>query len=222
MIDYELKDIDAGDIDDLLAKVEASFDIKFREDELQYIRTFGQFSDHIANKIDQPNTGGCTSQQAFYKLRKAILTLHDHSLTIDTKYSLVSLFPIKNRRISIKKIEDHLGIQLNLLRAPHWITVTLSLLFLISLFGLAFHWKIALIGFTLSFVGIFLASKFGTVLDLQTVGQLTSKMACEHYLKCRRNPQTFNKAEIQTILTDLFSNDLALHKYKLTRQAQFG
>ena len=134
----------------------------------------------------------------------------------------ISLFPIKNRRISIKKIEDHLGIQLNLLRAPHWITVTLSLLFLISLFGLAFHWKIALIGFTLSFVGIFLASKFGTVLDLQTVGQLTSKMACEHYLKCRRNPQTFNKAEIQPILTDLFSNELALHKYKLTRQTQFS
>jgi acyl carrier protein len=47
MTDYEIKNIDAEDIEDLLVKVETSFDIKFVGDELVQITTFGQLCDHI-------------------------------------------------------------------------------------------------------------------------------------------------------------------------------
>ncbi len=43
----------------------------------------------------------------------------------------------------------------------------------------------------------------------------------ENYLKSRRNPNTFNKNEIEKVLTDWFSNDLDLDKSKLTRDAKF-
>jgi len=41
MTNYELKNIDSEDIEDLLLKVETSFDIKFLDEELVHITTFG-------------------------------------------------------------------------------------------------------------------------------------------------------------------------------------
>lgn len=64
-------------------------------------------------------------------------------------------------------------------------------------------------------------SKGGNELDLQTVGQVAEKMTRENYLKSRRNPKTFNKNEIEKLLTEWFSNDLDLDKSKLTREAKF-
>ena len=46
-------------------------------------------------------------------------------------------------------------------------------------------------------------------------------MTRENYLKSRRNSKTFNKNEIEKVLTDWFSNDLDLDKSKLTRDAKF-
>lgn len=54
MTDYELKNIDSEEIEDLLVKVETSFDIKFGDTELIHITTFGQLCDHIADKICNP------------------------------------------------------------------------------------------------------------------------------------------------------------------------
>ncbi|HQW00235.1 MAG TPA: hypothetical protein PLZ91_07910, partial [Bacteroidia bacterium] len=70
--DYELKNIDSEDLEELLKKVEASFDIKFGAAELANISTFGQLCNHISNKIHLVDCDDCTSQQAFYKLRDSI------------------------------------------------------------------------------------------------------------------------------------------------------
>lgn len=72
MNDIELRDIDAEDIEVLLLKVEDSFDIKFAESELEYVRTFGEMCDYIRKKIQLDHVDNCTTQQAFYKLRKVI------------------------------------------------------------------------------------------------------------------------------------------------------
>lgn len=87
--------------------------------------------------------------------------------------------------------------------------------------GLFFSWQIGLWGLVYSISGLWFANKIGNELDLQTVGQVAEKMARENYLKSRRNPKTFNRNEIERILTDCFSNDLALDKSKLTREAKF-
>jgi acyl carrier protein len=224
MTDYELKNIDPDDISDLLVKVEKSFDIKFGDTELMHISTFGELCDHIANKIQLDNSNDCTSQQAFYKLREAIsTTLQINNKTISTDFALVDLLPRQSRRSRTKKLEKHLGFKLNILRPSYWVTGTLVILFLASLTGLYFNWQIGLSGLVFFISGRWFANKTGNELDLRTVGQLAEKMTRENYLKSRRNPNTFNKNEIEKVLTNWFSNDLDLDldKSKLTREAKF-
>lgn len=222
MTDYELKNIDPDDISDLLVKVEKSFDIKFGHPELMHISTFGELCDHIANKIQLDNSEDCTSQQAFYKLRDTISTiLQIDKKTISTNYSLTDILPREIRRSRTKKIEKKLGFKLNILRPPHWVSGTLVVVLLASLVALFFNWQIGLLGLLVSIAGLWFANNIGNELDLQTVGQVAEKMTRENYLKSRRNPKTFNKKEIEKVLTDWFSNDLDLNKSKLTREAKF-
>lgn len=62
MTDYGLKNVDPEDVEELLAKVEKSFDIKFVGNELIHIETFGELCDHIVNKIQLDHADDCTSQ----------------------------------------------------------------------------------------------------------------------------------------------------------------
>ncbi|MCU0350423.1 MAG: hypothetical protein MUF43_06265 [Flavobacterium sp.] len=221
MKDFELKNIDSEDIEDLLVKVETSFNIQFVGNELAYITTFGQLCNHITNKIQLDHSNDCTSQQAFYKLREAISsTLQINNKTISTDSTLVDLFPRKSRRSRIKKLEEHLGFKINILSPPSWLVAPLLIIFLVSIFGLFFSQQIGFLGIGFSIAGFWIAHKIGNELDLQTVGQVAEKMTREHYLKSRRNPQTFNKKEVERLLTEWFSDDLDLDKSQFTREAK--
>jgi len=220
--DYELKNIDPEDIEDLLMKVETSFDIEFVGEELIHITTFGQLCDHIANKIQLDNSGDCTSQQAFYKLREAISsTFQIDKKSILISHSLADILPRQNRRAGTMELETHLGFKLNILRPPLWVVWTLVILLLASFVGIFFNWQIGFLGLVFSFSGLWISSKIGNKLDVQTVGQLAEKMTRENYLKSRRNPKTFNRNEIEKVLTDWFSEAFDLEKSKLTRDAEW-
>ncbi|MCT1526967.1 hypothetical protein, partial [Sphingobacterium hotanense] len=221
MTDYELKNIDPDDISDLLVKFEKSFEIKFGNTELTHISTFGELCDHIVNKIQLDNSDDCTSQQAFYKLRDAIsLTLQIDNRTISTNFPLADVLPRESRRSRTQKLEELLGFKLNILRPPHWVTGTLAIILLASIVGLFFNWQIGLLGLVFSIAGSWFVNKIGNEFDLQTVGQVAEKMTREKYLKSRRNPKTFNKNEIEKILTDWFSEEFDLDRSKLTREAK--
>lgn len=223
MEDDELKNVDPDDISELLVKVEKSFDIKFGKTELLNISTFGELCDHITDKIQLQHSNDCTSQQAFYKLRNAIAsTLRIDHKTISTDFSLIDLLPKQNRRSLVEKLEDNLGFKLHILRPPYWVTVTLAILFVTSCVALFFSWKVGLTGAVISNAGLWLANKIGNILDVQTVGQIVQKITRENYSKSRRNPNTFNKIEIEKILIDLFSNDLDIDKSKVTREAKLS
>jgi hypothetical protein len=102
------------------------------------------------------------------------------------------------------------------------VTGTLLILLLASIVGLLFKRQIGLSGLAFSIIGLRLANKIGNELDLQTLGQVAEKMTRENYLHSRRNPKTFNKSEIEKVLTDWFSNDLGIDKSKLTREEKFN
>lgn len=222
MTDYELKNIDRDDICELLIKIERSFDIKIGGTELMHISTFGELRDHIANKIELNNLDDCTSQQAFYKLRETISsTLQIERKSITTNFPLTGVLPRQSRRTRARKLEEKLGMKLNILRPPHWVTTTLVIVLLASFVGLFFNWQIGLSGILFSIAGFWFANRTGNELDLQTVGEVAKKMTRENYLKSRRDPKTFNKNEIEKILTDWFSNDLDIDESKLTKEAKF-
>ncbi|GHC65896.1 acyl carrier protein [Ulvibacter litoralis] len=221
MKEFELKNTDPEDIEDLLVKVEKSFGIEFSENELVNVRTFGELCDYIKNKIQLDKQDDCTSQQAFYKLRNvltSILKVDKNEITPDTQ--LADLLPRQIRKTRINQIEQSLGFKLSLLRPPHFVTTFLLLLLLGSIISLFFSWQLGLGGMGLSIGGLWLAFKIGNELDLKTVGQVAEKMTRENYLKSRRNPKTFNEKEIERVLIDWFSNDLLIDKSKLTREAR--
>lgn len=222
MTDYELKNIDPEDIEDLLVKVETSFDIKFVGDELVHITTFGQLCDHIVNKIQLDNSDDCTSQQAFYKLRDAIsVTFKLDKKSVAAGLQLAYFLPRRDRRLRTKNLEQNLGFKLNVLRLPHWVTGTLLIILLASFVVLFINWQIGLFELIFSIFGLWFTNKIGNELDLQTVGQVAEKMARENYLQSRRNSKTFNKKEIEKILTDWFSNEFGIDKNNLTRESEF-
>lgn len=218
MKDIQLKNIAPEDIEDLLVKVQDSFDIKFTDNELASVYTFGEMCDYIKGKIQLDHTDDCTTQQAFYKLRTSITTslqLDRDGLTTDTL--LAEILPRRTRRMRTKKIEDELGFKLSLLRPPHFLTGILVLLLLASFISVFFIWQFGLAGLGISIGGLWLAGKTANELDLKTVGQLAEKMTRENYLKSRRNPKSYNDNEVEKVLTDWFSNDLGIDKTKLTR-----
>ena len=223
MTDEILENTDREDVEDLLLKVESSFGIKLAENELGHVKTFGQFCDYIADKIQLDNSNDCTTQQAFYKLRCAVsTTLQFDKSKITPNLDLDELLPRENRKTLVKNLESELDFRLDILSPPNWIVSTLLVLLLCSLVGLFIKWQFGLLGLLISICGFWVSAKLGNELNFQTLGQIAEKMTRDNYLKARRNSKTFNKSEIEKVLTDLFVTDLYLDKSLLTRNSTFA
>ncbi|MGY4384993.1 hypothetical protein ACVWYN_002029 [Pedobacter sp. UYP24] len=221
MNDHQLNNIDSYDIDELLLQVEKSFDIKFAPTEFSHVTTFGELCDCIANKIELENSEDCTTQQAFYKLRQSIATELSFNLTdLTTTTLIIQILPRPTRISKVKELEKHLGFKLNILRPRHSINGSLIFILIASIISVFFNWKIGASGFSISVIGLWLANKVGKEIDLTTLGQLAEKMTRENYIKSRRNPKTFNKKEVEAVLTDWFADQFDLEKTKLTRCAK--
>jgi len=219
---YELSDIDPEDISDILLKVEKSFDFKFGKNELRDVKSFGELCDIIRTKVQGENINDCTTQQAFYKLRNALVeTLSIDKDSIKSETSLQELITGESRRQKISAIDKNVGFKTRTLRAKHWLTGSLLLTLIVSFLGLFLLWKIALPVFAMSIIGLKLSDKFGNEFDFKTVGELAEKISREHYKEVRRNNQTFNPNEITAKVRELFKHDLDLKESALTREATF-
>jgi len=210
-------DADPEDIEDVLKKIEKSFEIHFEVNELSHVRTFGELCDHIIHKIKQQDADDCTSQQAFDKLRDAIVvTKQLDKSSIQTDTTLSSIFPRHHRRRQIADIENILGFKLKILRPKDFIFWTLVAFFIISLVGLYFNWKFGLAGFVSSILLSRLADITGKEFDENTVGEVANKMTQENYFRSRRNSATVNKNEVVRNIEQLFVRDLVLEKEQIT------
>lgn len=220
---YELSDIELQDIEDFLWEIQQSFNIKFRENELIDLKTFGELYDSIVTKIDLENNDECTSQQAFYKLRTAITTeLKFDKALVNPNTSIDSILAGGNKRRKIRMIENHIGFKLHILRPPHWLTNSLIVFFIVSLVVILIDWKIGLGGIILSGYSLWFSYKTATIIDPKTLGEVAEKMTRENYIKSRRFPSTFNKSEINAILIDLFCEKFDLDKRSLNNDSKFG
>lgn len=218
----KLENIDAENVEDLLEVLEKSFNIKFVGNELAGINDLGEFCDHISNKLQLENSNDCTSQQAFYKLRNSIsgkLDIDKNEITRQRK--LQEIFPKKERKSNIKKVEKALGFKMNILTSPAWIMFSLIAIFLLSFICFFFNWKIAVSGLAFSLVGFRLADLMANDLELENVEELVKKVVRNNYLQSRRDHGTFNNKEIEKVLMDLFCIELGFEKNELTRDTKF-
>ena len=218
MKNYKLENIDIEDIELVLQKVEDTFDFRFVNNELINIKNFGELSDAIKDKIKLEHKESCTTQQAFNKLKKILISQFELD-EINPKTELSTIFPKKNRLKLIRKVEDKLSFKLNITKPKRVYINVLLILFAISIFSFFYDYKIALFGIVISILGIWATQKFGKELNLKNVGDLAEKMKRENYLKSRRDPKSVNINEVEQVIIDLFSIELDLRKSELTRKA---
>lgn len=198
---YPLRYLHADDLEDFLGQVETSFGIRFEGNELMPFRTFGQLCAHIADKIEGDDTGGCTNQQAFYKLRAA---LPRTPAPVSPGTPLAALLPRSGRRAGVRQLEAHLGFPLNILRPPHWVSIGLMVLVLVACMGLFIDKSLGMAGLVPAISGLWIANRTGRELSLESVGQLAKQIASTHYMQVRRVPSTFNREEVVRILGEWF------------------
>jgi hypothetical protein len=218
---HTLIDVEHQDIEDLLLEVEKSLDIKFAFNELAHIKTFGELCDHIKNKVELDDISDCTTQQAFYKVRQAFVTLNNNNTNITPDTLLIDVLPKQTRISSVKQIESNLGFKIFILRPRHIISFSLAGALILSIIFLFINFKIGGLGLIVSLTGIYISRKTGKELHLKTVGELVKKIARENYLKSRRNPNTVNKLEFEKMLTEWFIDNLGLEPMLLTRESEF-
>ena len=216
-----LSNIDPEDVGDVLLKIERSFNIRFTENDLTHIKTFGALCDMVVDKVKQVQSDSCTTQQAFYKLRNAINAkkpIEKCDLKPQTK--LCELFPRDNRIEIVADLENEMGLHMNLLRPKPGVVWAFTIALILSI-TLSFVFGVAgYIGLVISIAGLILAGKFGKELKVKTLGDLSEKIAREHYLKCRRDASTVNRAEVAEKVKELFSGYLDSEPFK--KEARFA
>jgi hypothetical protein len=208
MKDLEIKNTDTEELEDLLLKVEKSFQIKFRSNEFAHVQTVSELCDGIVARLDLEDSDSCSSQQAFYKLRASIKGQFNIEIKPDSR--LEDIFPKKGRRSKVKQLEERLCFKLDILGMSDFVAITLLLIFEGSLVLLFFSPSIALAGIVFSVVGMVIAAKVGRTLSVKNVSDLVEKVQRENYLKSRRDLGTCNKKEAKNILMKWFIESSAL------------
>jgi len=221
--DIKLNNYESDDIFDVVVKLEKSFGIKFSKTAFINVKTFGDLCDIIEEHIHFETREDCTKQQAFYKIRKAISAtqfINENQIKLDS--NLTDLFPLHNRRQKAREFQNQLGLKINILTYPAWLAFTFVIGLILTFIAFFFDWKVAISGIVFFILATKIAEKLGRNLDPETVRQLTEKVTRERYVEIRRSGQTVNRKEILEIIKDTFSNDLAIDKTFLTRDAQFS
>ena len=182
----KLNEIDSGDIGDVLKKIEKSFGFHFERKELEHIKTYGELCDIIVKKIKLPDSGDCSTQQAFHKLRDAIsVALNIDKKTITPQTLLTTIISAKHLRKNIKQVEKNLGFTLRILRPSHLVSGIILVIFGISLITLFLKWQYGLTGITISFIGRIVSGKLANKTRYTTIGEIAEKITRENYLKVR-------------------------------------
>ncbi|AYL97718.1 hypothetical protein [Mucilaginibacter celer] len=208
--EINLRSVDPDDMDDVLIKIEKSFNISLNDASENDVQNFGKLCDVVLEKVKKTNDG-CTTQQAFYKLRNAIHASagHDNDI-IKPQTRLTDLFPRNSRIEAVAAIEEEMGFEIQLLKPKQWIVNAFSMLLVVS-FVLAFYYlAIGIGGMIIASLGLQLAGRFGKEMHIKTVGDLAEKIAREHYLKCRRDASTVNKNEVSEKLRQLIVANTAV------------
>ena len=221
--EIKISDIDPEDFVDSLGKLEKSFGAKFAFYSFKEAKTFGDICDIIQSQLELTDKNDCTTQQAFYKLRKTISctqNIEERNITPATKLEFI--FPELNRRQNIQQFQLALGFSVNILTMKTWLAWSIGLGFLISIIALFINGLYAFIGFSFFALVTRVADKTAKELDLATVGELTKKISREQYASVRRQCGTLNRNEIVRTIQDLFIADHFLKREHLTREASLG
>ena len=216
MENKKLKDFEIEELEFMIPQIEKMYNFEFDKDKTNIVNSFEELCNLIIDKINLKNVESCTSQQAFYKLRKSLVeTKIIGKENLETETELKVLFPRKNRKVLIQKVEKEVSFKLNILKAPEFITIPLFAIGIISFILLFIYCKLGLIGILISVIGLYFCKWFGNELKLKNVKELVEKITYENYLSVRTEKNTINKKELKNVLTNWFSENTGIEKEKL-------
>jgi hypothetical protein len=218
--DLTLQDCDLEDIEDIIPKIERSFNLKFKREEFLGVKTFGDICKIVENHLDYQDQD-CTLQQGFYIVRLAISKAQNiDQNNIKTSSKIEELFPRNTRIRDWKKVEKELGFRAPILNMKNELFLTLLAGFCLSTLCFFLSWKLALGGL----IGFGVLSKFLALfskeLSLQTVGDVARKISSENYALVRRKNNSGNRQEVFTMIQELFASVLDIRKEFLTTEAK--
>jgi len=219
MKDFLIEDVDNEDAEELLTQIERSFDFKFEKDDLINVSSIRDIYDVILDKFTSKKSTSCTSQKAFYILRKDIKALNIYTGPVFPETLIIHVLK-KNRRKSVKLIETKTGFKLNLLRPPHFLTTINLIILALGLIDWIFYDTLTGIGITaISVFSIWISSRLGTVLKYGSMRELVKHVTSTNYSTIRKD-SVINPNELGEILIDSF-NDMGLTE-RPTLDSKFG
>lgn len=208
--------VDFDELGYCIIDIECDLGFQFEDNELAHINTFEELTEAILKKLDQKDEETCTSQQAFYKLRRAAGALNLYNIKDfkpDTK--LADILPRKDRNRRVDRLEQHLGFKLNIL-APHEAIMIFLFIAILVFFVIAyFHLFVGLIGIAASILCMGIALWTGKELEVKTVRELVEHIVTYNYIECRNNKETVNRKELRNILLNRFAQLWASDKEAL-------
>jgi len=221
--DIDLSNFDEEEVEDIILKLEKSFNFKFQQEAFRNVKTFGDLVNVFENELETEVSDDCTTQHAFYIIRAALVDqtrVSSNSVMLDS--NLEEFFQLKSRRKSIKAFKKSLNVSAKLLTYPAWLQTIVGILAFVSIVLFLFDWRIAVV--LLLFASLFhiLAERLGNVLVVRTIRELTLLLTRENYAEVRGSGRRINKAEIFDVIVDCFSHSLAIDKDKIRRESKFS
>ncbi|MES2777820.1 MAG: hypothetical protein V4722_26810 [Bacteroidota bacterium] len=223
----KLNESDPEDIGNVLGLIDKSFALKLDNNAFDHARTYGDICDIVtasaALRYEIEVDNKCTTQKAFYKIREAISNtqLVQQSL-INPGTRLDQLFPRAGRRRGLKEVSKILNIKIDILSMKGGLFTILTIGFIASLITFFFNSQLAWEGLIFTTIACWVANKFNSELDMETVGDFTKKLVRENYMRFRTHQNTINKKEMLRIIDDLFINKLLVSSEELYRDAPLG
>lgn len=207
---YELEDLEYALID-----FEKKYNISFNEEETKKIKSFSEFLDFIVDKFEYEQNNDCTTQHIFYLLKQEIKKLNISTVNITPQTKLIEIFPKKNRKENISKLENSLGYKIDNFTPNRIQFVTFFLILIFSLIYFFFNFWIGILGLIFAIFYIGITFKLANDFYLETLGEMCNKISSENYFKFRKNQNSINKSEFRKVVLTFFSDQTGIEKEKL-------
>jgi hypothetical protein len=215
-----LENCDPEDIGDMIPQIGRSFGVVFERDAFLEVKTFGEFCEVVAAAVKTLQRDDCTSQQAFYKLRAAMVTVLDGGgVEIAPATRIDELFPRKGRRRRMRELRRVLGVKLGMLDWKPSVGIAMLIGYLLCVAGIFVNWRYGVAGLLGCVVANWVAWRLANELVCDTVGEAAWLFEGKYYHRARRDPDTVNRAEIVPVVQEIFRVGLGLPMEALAPEA---
>lgn len=208
------------DLDYAIEDFVNEYDLPLDPKRLAIVKNVAEMIELLVSTFKQERKEGCTSQQAFYKLR-TVLQKYTNESDIKPSTRLEELFPKQDRIENIKRVEEELGIKLSILKPKDSVTAMFVVTFL-GLFALLFFATLyAMVGGVIWSFAYKVTKDYGKEFKVDTVGELVKRMIEKNYFKSRRDPNTMNEQEFREVIIDYLVDKVGLEREEFLN-AKFG